>query len=284
MMVALPVGISLFAALSMFMIAFSMLPRTNVLKSRIRKLESVDEQLVSQRKLIIDQIVSTERRSAMQSKLNEAGWYEVTPGTIALRGLGALGIGLCFGLFLIVGLHNFALGAIVGLLVALVGWRSPNIVLSRAIKTRKESIGRDLPEFLDLLSTTVQAGLALNAALIQATEATRGPLHQELVSTLAEIRLGRSRRDALDALGERVNEKSLTMTVSAIVQAERLGSDLSEVLRELAKESRDRRWTRAEEKAAQLPVKMIIPMALFMIPSLYLMIFGPVIAQFVEHR
>lgn len=280
----LPFSISIFAALSIFLIAFSMLPRTNVLKSRIQKLESVDEQLVSQRKLIIDQIVSTERRSALQSKFNEAGWYEVTPGTFALRGIGALGIGLCIGLALIIFLHNVTLGAIIGILIALVGWRSPNIMLSRAIKARKESVGRDLPEFLDLLSTTVQAGLALNAALISSTGVTKGPLHEELTSTLSEIRLGRSRRDALDALAERLNENSLTMTVSAIVQAEKLGSDLSEVLRELAKESRDRRWMRAEEKAAQLPIKMIIPMGLFMIPSLYLMIFGPVIAQFAEHR
>jgi tight adherence protein C len=280
----LPLGIALFAALSMFLIVFSMLPRTNLLKSRIRKLESVDEQSVSQRKLIIDQIVSTERRSALQSKLNEAGWYEVTPGTFALRGIGALGIGLCLGLLLIVFLHNVTMGAIIGVLIALVGWRTPSFMLSRAIKTRKEAVARDLPEFLDLLSTTVQAGLALNAALIQSTEVTKGPLHEELTATLSEIRLGRSRRDALDALADRLNENSLTMTVSSIVQAERLGSDLADVLRELARESRDRRWTRAEEKAAQLPVKMIIPMALFMIPSLYLMIFGPVIAEFVEHR
>jgi tight adherence protein C len=85
-------------------------------------------------------------------------------------------------------------------------------------------------------------------------------------------------------MADRANENSLSMTVSAIVQAEKLGSDLTDVLRELAKESRDRRWMRAEEKAAQLPIKMIIPMALFMIPSLYLMIFGPVIAEFVAHR
>jgi tight adherence protein C len=274
----------LFSALSIFLIAFSMAPHTNLLKSRIRKLESVDEQSVSQRKLIIDQIVSTERRSALRSRLNEAGWYEVTPGTFALRGIGALGIGLCLGLFLIVFLHNVTMGAIIGVLTALVGWRAPSFMLSRAIKVRKEAVARDLPEFLDLLSTTVQAGLALNAALIQSTEVTTGALHEELASTLSEIRLGRSRRDALDALADRLNENSLTMTVSSIVQAERLGSDLTDVLRELARESRDRRWMHAEEKAAQLPVKMIIPMALFMIPSLYLMIFGPVIAQFVEHH
>jgi tight adherence protein C len=181
-------------------------------------------------------------------------------------------------------LHNNVLGAIIGVLVAMISWRVPSFFLSRAIKARKESIGRDLPEFLDLLSTTVQAGLSLNAALIQATDATTGPLHAELTSTLAEIRLGRSREEALNAMADRANENSLTMTVSAIVQSEKLGTDLTDVLHELAKESRDRRWMRAEEKAAQLPILMIIPMALFMIPSLYLMIFGPVIAEFIEHR
>ncbi len=221
----------------------------------------------------------------MQSqRLNEAGWYEVTPAALALRGLGAYGIGMSVGALLVIFLHNNVLGGIIGVLVALVGWRVPSIFLSQAIKQRKESIGRDLPEFLDLLSTTVQAGLSLNAAMIESSRAAGGALNAELTSTLSEIRLGRSREEALTAMADRVNENSLTMAVSAIIQAEKLGSDLTGVLQELAKESRDRRWMWAEEKAAQLPIKMIIPMALFMIPSLYLMIFGPVIAQFVEGK
>jgi tight adherence protein C len=217
----------------------------------------------------------------LRSRLNEAGWYDVSPGALALRGIGSYGIGMCVGILLIFFLHNDVLGGVVGVLVALIGWRIPSLFLGQAIKRRKESIGRDLPEFLDLLSTTVQAGLSLNAAMIESADATSGPLHAELTATLSEVRLGRSREEALNAMADRANENSLTMTVSAIVQAEKLGSDLTDVLHELAKESRDRRWMRAEEKAAQLPIKMIIPMALFMIPSLYLMIFGPVIAQFV---
>jgi tight adherence protein C len=157
-------------------------------------------------------------------------------------------------------------------------------MLSRARKTRKEQIQRELPDFLDFLSSTVQAGLALNAALVQSADATRGPLNEELTSMLAEIRLGRPRADAFQAMAERVNEDSVSTMVTAIVQAERLGSNLSNVLTELARETRDRRWMRAEERAAQLPVKMILPMAAFMIPSLYLMIFGPVIAKLVSNR
>lgn len=284
MTILLPVAIAVIGAVSIFLIAISMVPSTDVLKTRMRKLERVDEPSLSQRAMIIDQIVSSEHKSTLRSRLNEAGWYEVTPAALALRGIGAFGIGLSVGILLIFFLHNNVLGAIIGVLVAMVSWRVPSIFLSQAIKARKEMIGRDLPEFLDLLSTTVQAGLSLNAAMIQAADATTGPLHSELTSTLSEIRLGRSREEALNAMADRANENSLTMTVSAIVQAEKLGTDLTDVLQELAKESRDRRWMRAEEKAAQLPIKMIIPMALFMIPSLYLMIFGPVIAEFVEHR
>jgi tight adherence protein C len=280
----LPIAIAVLGAVSIFLIAISMIPTENVLKSRMQKLERVSEKSPMQRNIIIDQIVGTERTSSVRQRLNEAGWYDVTPAALALRGLGALGIGISVGALLVMFLHNNTLGLIVGVLVALVGWRVPSIALARAIKARKESIGRELPDFLDLLATTVQAGLSLNAAMIQATDAATGPLKEELTSTLSEIRLGRSRADALNAMADRVNENSTTTMVTAIVQAEKLGSNLADVLQELSKDSRDRRWMRAEEKAAQLPIKMILPMALFMIPSLYLMIFGPVIAQLVQRK
>jgi tight adherence protein C len=280
----IPAAIAVLGALSIFLIAISMIPSTNRLKTRIHKLERIREPSLSQRAALIDQIVSTEHKSNLRNRLNEAGWYEVTPTSLALRGVGAYGGGICVAILLVFVLHNTALAAGIGVLIALISWRVPSMALSRAIKARKELIGRDLPEFLDLLTSTVQAGLSLNAAMLAAADAATGPLRTELDSTLSEIRLGRSREEALNALADRANEPSLSMTVSAIVQAERLGTDLTGVLIEVAKESRDRRWMRAEERAAQLPIKMIIPMALFMIPSLYLMIFGPVIAEFVSHR
>jgi tight adherence protein C len=135
-----------------------------------------------------------------------------------------------------------------------------------------------------MLANTVRAGLALNSALVHAVDATRGALKEELTSMLSEVRLGRPRSDAFVALAERVNEESTTTMVTAIVQAEKIGSNLSDVLVELANDTRDRRWLRAEERAARLPIKMILPMTFFMIPSLYLMIFGPVIALLVTQR
>src|SRR6202022_2094209 len=141
-----------------------------------------------------------ERHSRLQQRLVEAGWYGVTPLAMTMRGIGALGIGLVAALTLMFFFDNSLLGVLIGAFTALVGWRMPSIMLARALKTRKESIQRELPDFLDLLGSTVQAGLALNAALVQAVDATNGALHEELTSLLAEIRLGRPRADAFNAL------------------------------------------------------------------------------------
>jgi tight adherence protein C len=266
------------------MIVLSAFPAQSPMAVRLKKIEKINERSISQRIRIIDTIVSKENSSRLQQRLIEAGWYGVTPVAMTMRGIGALGLGLMMCLFTMLMLNGSLFGLLIGAFTALVSWRIPNIMLSRARKARKELIQRELPDFLDFLASTVQAGLALNAALVQSADATRGPLHEELSSMLAEIRLGRPRADAFQSLADRLNEDSVSTMVTAIVQAERLGSNLSNVLTELARETRDRRWMRAEERAAQLPVKMILPMAAFMIPSLYLMIFGPVIAKLVTNR
>jgi tight adherence protein C len=269
-------------AASAFLIALSMVPTRSPLAERIDKLQKIKTPSIPERSLLIKQIVTKEQRDKTQQRLFEAGWYHVTPIAMAMRGIGALGFGAAVGTGLWLLNPNAGFGLLLGLFTGLVAWRMPNIMLARAIKKRKETIGRDLPDFLDLLATTVEAGLALNGAMLQAADAVRGPLRQELDSMLSEIRLGRSRADALTSMAERVNEQALTTMVMAIVQAEKLGSNLTTVLQELAKDTRDRRWVLAEERAAKLPVTMIIPMALFMIPSLYLMIFGPVVAELIR--
>jgi len=139
-------------------------------------------------------------------------------------------------------------------------------------------------DFLDMLASTVRAGLALSSALLQAVDVTFGALENELRSALAEIGLGRERSAALRSMAERINEPQLSTAVTAIVQAEKLGANVSAVLHELAVDSRHHRWTVAEERAARLPIQMLIPMALLMIPSLYVMIFGPIVANILMKR
>jgi tight adherence protein C len=285
MIESLPYAIAIGGAASAFLLAISCYPAESPMAARLKKMERVKEKSILQRVAIIEQIVGDERGSHLGGRLIEAGWYTVTPAAFRLRSIGASGIGAVLGLSVFLFLFKGSvMGFAAALLAAVVAGRIPNIMLLRAIKARKESIEKELPDFLDLLASTVQAGLALNAALLQAVDAAHGALKEELKSMLAEIRLGRPRADAFNAFAQRVKEDSVTTMVTAIVQAERLGSNLSQVLQELAKETRERRWTRAEERAMQLPIKMIVPMALFMIPSLYLMIFGPVVARLAMNR
>ena len=277
-----PIVIAVTGATSVFLLGASLIPVRSALAGRIERLEKIPGRSILARNVLIDQVVSKERRSSVQRRLHQAGWYRVSPAAMTLRTLGAVGVGLAIGLLFVLLLGNRPIGYVLGGLVALLAWRMPSIVMARAIKSRREDVSRKLPDFLDLLSSSVAAGLSLNAAMIQSVGAVAGPLRQELDSCLAEIRLGRSRADALTSMADRLNEPQTTTMVTALVQAEKLGSNIANVLIELAKDTRERRWIMAEERAARLPILMLIPMALFMMPSLYLMIFGPVAAMLLQ--
>lgn len=218
----------------------------------------------------------------LRSKLIEAGWYKTTVAAFYLRwGISvAVTFGIGLVLLFIVG-HITTLFMVCAAVLCLVGLLMPRALLDRAIGARKIAIHRMIPDWLDTISTTVEAGTALNAALAVSLEAIHGPLADELREVLADVRIGRSRTDALTAMAQRVRQIDLTSVVMAMVQTERLGGNIGHVLDELATEARQRRLMRAEELAAQLPVKMVIPMALFMLPALMVMIFGPVVADLV---
>jgi tight adherence protein C len=278
----IPVALAAAGAASVFLLAWSLIPKRSSLTRRIDQLAKIPTRSLSARNLIIEQIVSKEHTSKLQQRLLEAGWYHVSAAAMTMRAIGALGLGLAIGLVLVLTLGNHLLGWVLGGLAAVLTWRMPYIVMGRAIKARREGVSRSLPDYLDLLSSSVAAGLSLNAAMIQSVQAVEGPLRQELDSCLSEIRLGRSRAEAFISMADRVNEPQTTTMATALVQAEKLGSNVVQVLQELAKDTRERRWLMAEERAARLPILMLIPMALFMMPSLYLMIFGPVAAYMMQ--
>lgn len=278
----LPLTIAVMGGISILLLVLSCVPGKNPLAERIERMTQVNERSYDTRLARFEAIIAGESQSTLQGRLLAAGWYNVTPFAFALRGLSGLAFGAAIGALAYVALPVKAVGIVAGVALALVCWRLPKISLDRAIAKRRAAVDRSLPDFLDLLSATVRAGLALSAALIQAAEATVGPLRQELNSAQAEIRLGRPRAEALQAMAQRVGDPQLSAMVSTIVQAETLGANIASVLNELAIDSRHRRWTLAEERASQLPIKMLIPMAFLMMPSLYVMIFGPVLAHVVK--
>ena len=160
------------------------------------------------------------------------------------------------------------------------GGYAPFFMLNRACETRKAQIQKALPEFLDMVASTVQAGLALNSALGYAVDAVTGPLGDEIKEALSEIRLGRARADALKAVGERTNHPALRNALRVMTQAERLGANIAKMLNDLAQDARHQRLMLVEEIAAKLPVKMVFPMVFFMIPAIVTIIFGAVAANY----
>ncbi len=232
---------------------------------------------------ILQRLLDQNKRQQLSGKFLEAGWFNITPQKFALQCVGQCAAAGALGALLSLLLHpSVMIGIAMTVTLAVFGAYRPYSSLDAAIKKRKKGVHRSLPDFLDMLSTTIEAGVALNSAMAIALEAVRGPLHEELAMAMQDVRLGRSRADALVAMAQRVREVDLTGVVTAIVQSERLGGSIADVLRSLSIESREARILHAEEVAAQLPNKLIFPMALCMLPALMIMIFGGVLAKFIR--
>jgi tight adherence protein C len=196
-------------------------------------------------------------------------------GFLALKGLFAL-IGVFAGSML--GSSRGAAGLVLGALMAgTVGFLGPDYVLTLKARGRKEKIRAELPDALDLLAVSVEAGLGFDASLAKLNEHMDGPLAQEFGLTLSEMRIGESRAEALKRMSERVDAPELSAFTRAIIQADQLGTTLGRILRVQAADARLRRQAAAEERAMKAPIKMLFPTVLFIFPAMFLVILGPAI-------
>jgi tight adherence protein C len=158
---------------------------------------------------------------------------------------------------------------------AVLGYFTPNMVVYQLAYNRAERLRRELPDALDLLTITVEAGLAFDAALAQVARNTTGPLASEFFRVLQEMQIGLGRAEALKALGERTNVAELRQFVTAMVQADAFGIPIAHVLRVQAKEMRVRRTQLAEERAQKVPVKILFPLIFGILPALIIVVLGP---------
>ena len=262
-------------------IAYSLIPVKSEVAKRLQRAEGLAFKPGARRSDAFAKIFSEKQRGNLATRLQEAGMYTVSPAQMGVRMVACGALGLMFGLAFAAAMGSFGTMYVGGaVLLALAGAYVPFSRLSGAAKKRKAAIQRALPDFLDMLASTVQAGLGFNAALGHAVDVATGPLGEEIKAALSEVRMGRSKADALRGMADRVKQEQLSSVVTAVVQAERLGSNMAEILDELAEEVRNRRMMRAEELANMMPTKMVIPMALFMLPALFVMIFGGIVAQY----
>jgi len=158
---------------------------------------------------------------------------------------------------------------------ALLGYRLPYGFIQGKAKARQHEIRKALPFTLDLISISVEAGMALDGAMAIVMEKSTGPMADELNLTLREIRLGKGRNEALTDMGNRLGVDELKSFVTAVVYIARLGGSLVDVIRIQANAMRIKRRQRAEEKAMKTPVKIMIPLVLFIFPSMFIVILGP---------
>jgi tight adherence protein C len=196
---------------------------------------------------------------------------------LAMKILGMVVFAVVF--FLLGHLANFSpiRSFILALLGIFFGWYLPEWVLRSKSGTRQMAIQRALPDALDLLSITVEAGLGFDAAVARVARQAGGPLGEELHRVLQEMQIGKTRADALRDLGDRTNVAELKGFVLAMIQADIFGISIAKVLSVQAREMRIKRRQRAEEQAQKLPVKIVFPLILCIFPSLFIILLGPAV-------
>ncbi|HEY2373702.1 MAG TPA: type II secretion system F family protein [Gaiellaceae bacterium] len=215
----------------------------------------------------------------VSAKLLQAG-VALSPTTyLALKG-GSAASGFALGVIFGASVKGAAAGLLMGLVLALLGWVVPEYLLSSRVKARREEIRSALPDALDLLSVSVEAGLGFDASITKITENMEGPLANEFALMLGEMRVGEGRADALKKMEQRVGAPELSSFVRSIIQADQLGISLGRILRVQATDTRLRRQAAAEEKAMKAPIKMLFPTVLFIFPSMFIVILGPAMLNF----
>ena len=170
---------------------------------------------------------------------------------------------------------NWLQGLGISLLFLLIGFAFPSLWLSGRIKARQKAVFRAMPDALDLLTISVEAGLGFDAAMAKVHEKWINELALEFGRVIQEIRLGKLRRDALRDMSDRLGVSEMSSFVAAVIQSEQLGVSMAKVLRIQSDQMRVRRRQMAEEEAHKAPIKMVFPIALLIFPSIMIILLGP---------
>lgn len=230
----------------------------------------------------VQRVIPEEDNENLKRKLTQGGINLTVDEFNALRIIAILFFGGV--LFLIkrlqgVDLMNNLLWALIGIII---GYGLVVFWLNQKINIRTDKINMQMPEVLDLLSVSVEAGLGFDQALKEVTDAFKGPLIDEFNTVKREMLLGKTKRRALMDMADRCNVEDLSLFVSAIIQGEQFGISLKNILRAQSFSIRLRHKQRIEQKAAKLPVKIILPVAIFIFPVLFIVVLGPTVFNLLE--
>ncbi len=295
----LPIVVALVAAAAVLLIVYGLVGTAPMdpVQARLTQLGSMQAKNLEELELqqpFFDRTIKplTARLSGGVARITSSNFSERTEKRLALAGnpgdmrtsdwLGIKAIGAVAGagtLFVLFGLlsGNILNGIVFAVLGLGIGYIFPEFWLSGRIKKRQKAVLLQIPDALDLLTISVRAGLGFDAALGKVVEKMKGPLVDEFRRALAEVRVGKVRRDALRDIVSRTEVQPLTNFIGAIIQAEQLGVSISKVLQIQSEQLRIERRQRAEEMAAKAPIKMLFPLVGCIFPALFIVILGPAI-------
>jgi tight adherence protein C len=298
------VVLAIFFAAGIFMVfrSLSLGQRTDLLETRLAQfrdqtitLEEIElQQPLSERFLrpamerlgaFLNTRSGRQRVQVIQDRLSLAGRPAglTVNGFISLKvAAGIITFVLGFLLFTALGFNIGPFGQVLsciltGLALGIFGYVFPDLWLRQEVSRRQKEVRLALPNALDLLTISVEAGLGFDAALVRVTEKYKNALSEEFTQVLNEVRLGRPRLEALDDLGRRVGVEELHSFIQALIQSEQLGVGIAKVLRIQSEEMRRKRRQRAEEQAAQASLKMLFPMVGCIFPTIFIVLMGPAV-------
>jgi len=253
--------------------------RDDELKTPIR--QRIFKPLLGKVTGIMLKILPSHKETVLERKLQQAG----NPGNFSPREFLAFYY-LFAAFFIIIAIFIFKLldSATLFLMPTLpaalyLGWKLPDIYLNHKKRQRQENIKKKLPDFLDLLTVNVEAGLGFDSAILNVTKKLKGPLSEEIKKMLREINLGKPRREALRNAAERIDIDDFSSFTGTIILADELGMSIGHILRMQSSQMRIKRRQKVEEKAMQAPVKMIFPLIFFIFPAIFVVLLGPALLQ-----
>lgn len=303
--------ISLLAALCLFIVLYVIIQamgrKQELVKNRLRGLNTVQDQQRPEdmyrrehmNRSLYERTVKpfADKIAARIAKLTPASFRaqaeELVDQTNNLNGMGMTSFMMMLGastvFFLLLGIwlvYSKNLPLLKGIFVfsafAIAGVYVPFFVLRRMVEERQEAIRQGMPDVLDLLCVSVQAGLGFDGALGKVTAKMKGPLIEEFERLLQELRMGVTRRNALTRLAKRCGIEEMKLFTAALIQAEKLGVGMAQVLEIQSENMREMRRQRAKESAAKLPVKIVFPTMVFIFPVLFIVVLGPAIVTIMK--
>jgi tight adherence protein C len=247
--------------------------RHEVSKSELPAMERLVAPVLAHTRALAVRLSPTGANDSLVRRLDLAG----NPGGwTAERIMGGKGVGLLVGAVLGLAFGGFSVrGVVIAAAAGAAGFFLPDLLLMNLGQKRQEELRLGLADALDMLTVCVEAGQGFDGALLQVARATTGPISGEFARVLSEIQIGKSRGEAFSSLAARTSVTEAKTFVSALVQADRLGLPIGNVLREQSIQMRLVRRQRAEEKAMKVPVKILFPMLLCIFPALFIVIIGP---------